>query len=49
MSYADLATMGVSRYAAYRNLLRMESANLVRVERHRGRSPIVTILDARPE
>jgi hypothetical protein len=36
---------GLSRYSAYRGLAALEKAHLVAVERHRGRSPIVTLLD----
>jgi hypothetical protein len=43
-----LQELSVSRYAAYRALGALESAQLVRVERHRGRSPVVTILEAPP-
>jgi hypothetical protein len=39
-----LAMMGVHRDAARRGLGALESAGLVRVERHAGRKPIVTIL-----
>jgi len=37
----------ISRHRAYRALAALESAELVRVERHRGRNPIVTILQKR--
>jgi hypothetical protein len=39
-----LRLFGVSRYAGYRALLRLEQAGLVDVERNRGRSAIVTIV-----
>lgn len=37
--------LGVSRDATYDALTRMEAAGLIRVVRHRGRAPVVTILD----
>jgi hypothetical protein len=40
-----LARFGVNRWSGYRALAAMEAAGLVRVERHRGRSPLVTVLD----
>jgi hypothetical protein len=39
------ADLGVSRDATYDALTRMEEAGLIRVARHRGRSPLVTVLD----
>jgi len=41
---SKLRLFGVGRQASYRALCRLEAAGLVSVERHRGRSPIVTIL-----
>ena len=38
-----LDQFGVSRWAAYRGLSKLESSGLVSVERRRGRSPLVTI------
>jgi len=38
--------MGVSRYANYRALKKMEKANLITAKHHQGRNPIVTILKA---
>jgi hypothetical protein len=40
-----LANLGVDRHAGYRGLRALESAGLVSVERHRGRSPRVRILE----
>ena len=40
---STLRRFGVSRQASYRALLRLEDAGLVSVDRHPGRSPIVTI------
>lgn len=40
-----LRKMGIKRHAGYRGLLSLESAGLVSVERHPGRSPIVTLLN----
>jgi hypothetical protein len=40
---------GLNRYSAYRGLAALEKAHLVAVERHRGRSPIVTLLDVLEE
>ena len=45
LSNAVLRDFGVSRYAGYRGLAALEAAGLVSVVRHRGRNPIVTILD----
>lgn len=39
------AELGVSRDATYDALTNMEVAGLIRVSRHRGRSPVVTVLD----
>lgn len=36
---------GIPREVAHRGLERLELAGLVRVDRHRGRCPIVTLLD----
>ena len=44
LSGATLRALGVSRHASYRGLSWLEEANLVRVKRHAGRNPIVTIL-----
>lgn len=41
-----LRKMGIKRHASYRGLQALESAGLVSVERHPGRSPVVTILSA---
>ena len=43
LSQSKLKLFNVSRQASYRALSRLESAGLVSVERHQGRSPIVTI------
>jgi DNA-binding transcriptional ArsR family regulator len=43
LSQSKVRLFGVSRQASYRALVRLEGAGLVAVERHRGRSPIVTI------
>jgi len=40
-----LRMLGVGRHSAYRGLRKLEDANLVKVKRHPGRNPIVTILD----
>lgn len=40
-----LRALGVERTAAYRALEAMEKKGIVKVERHRGRSPTVTLLD----
>lgn len=39
------ATLGISRDATYDALTKLEAAGLIRVDRHRGRSPVVTILE----
>ena len=39
------AEMGVSPDATYDALTNLEAAGLIRVDRHRGRSPVVTIRD----
>ena len=40
-----LKDLKVDRFAGYRALTALEKAGLVSVERHRGRCPVVTILD----
>jgi hypothetical protein len=45
LSDAVPRVLGVDRYAKYRALNALEEAGLVSVERHVGRSPVVTILD----
>ena len=40
-----LAQFGVSRSTAYAGLKRLEAAGLVRVDRHNGRRPRVTVCD----
>ena len=40
-----LEELGVSRFAGYRALTALEEAGLVSVQRHRGRNPVVTILE----
>jgi hypothetical protein len=42
---STLTKLGVSRWSMYRALDALEAAGLVRVQRHRGRSPTVTVLD----
>ena len=39
------ATLGVDRHSGYRGLASLEVIGLVSVVRHRGRKPIVTLLD----
>lgn len=41
---AALRFLGVDRHAAYRGLKVLEDAGLVRVQRHPGRTPVVTLL-----
>jgi DNA-binding transcriptional ArsR family regulator len=43
---SNIATLefGLDRNAKYRTLAWLERAGLVRVERRRGRSPVVTLL-----
>ena len=41
-----LGKLGVNRKAGYGGLQRLEKAGLIEVERHAGRSPVVTLLDA---
>lgn len=43
---SQLRVLSVSRFACYRGLSALEGAGLITVERHPGRSPIVTLLDA---
>ena len=43
LSGSVLRQLGTERHAAYRGLEALEKARLVSVERHVGRSPIVTI------
>lgn len=44
-THADWERFGISRYVGRRGIDSLEDAGLVRVDRHRGRCPIVTILD----
>jgi hypothetical protein len=44
-TWATWRLFGLHRVSAHRGLERLERAKLVRVNRHRGRCPIVTILD----
>ena len=46
LSNKILDGMGVDRYAKRRALKALEGAGLVSVERHHGKNPIVTLLDA---
>lgn len=43
---SELARFGVNRQAKYRALHWLENAGLITVERHPGRNPVVTILEA---
>ena len=45
LSSALLAELGVDRHAGYRGLAALERAHLVQVVRHRGRQPLVTVLE----
>jgi len=45
VSYKLLNDFKVSRESAYRGLESLEAEGLISVERHPGRSPVVTILD----
>ena len=49
LSRSALSRFGVDRHSTYRALHALEPAGLVLVERHRGRNPIVTIIDEVPE
>src|SRR5688572_23936591 len=44
LSTGKLRSMGVERNSAYRALTSLEEAGLIRVQRHRGRNPIVTVV-----
>lgn len=44
-THADWDRFGISRYVGRRGIDSLEDAGLVRVDRHRGRCPIVTLLD----
>jgi hypothetical protein len=46
LSGSVLRDCGVDRHAGYRGLRVLEQAGLVRVQRHPGRNPVVTVLDA---
>ncbi len=46
LSGSVLSGLSVKRHSGYRGLTALEQAGLVRVERHPGRNPIVTILEA---
>ena len=41
-----MRAFGIERHSAYRGLRTLEKAGLVSVERHPGRTPVVTILGA---
>ncbi len=45
LSIRKLAKLGVERHSAYRGLQALEMAGLVSVDRHNGRSPVVTLND----
>jgi len=47
LSGSVLRILGVKRHSGYRGLKCLEKANLLRVKRHSGRNPIVTLLDFR--
>ncbi len=49
LSISRLKELGVSRYAAYRGLAALERAGLILVQRHRGRKPIITLMEHRRE
>ncbi len=40
-----LRKMGVDRHAGYRGLKALEDAKLVRIQRHPGQCPLVTLID----
>jgi hypothetical protein len=44
LSQKTLRGWGIKRNSAYRALAALEKVNLISVERHRGRNPVVTIL-----
>ena len=44
LSGSVLRVLGVNRHSGYRGLNWLEQAGLVRVDRHPGRNPIVTLL-----
>lgn len=48
-THADYRRFGLSRYIGAHGIDVLEKAGLVRVQRHRGRSPVVTLLDAERE
>jgi DNA-binding MarR family transcriptional regulator len=47
--YARASELGLERQSVYRALSRLERASLIKVDRGRGRCPIVTILEAKAE
>ena len=47
LSYSQMGKLGCKRETARRGLAALESAGLVSVDRHPGRCPVVTILEAR--
>ena len=49
LTNAKVRRFGLDRYAKTRGLEGLEKAGLVRVERAKGRSPVVTILDGRDD
>ena len=45
LSVSRLSQLGVSRHAAYRGLKSLEDRGLVSVDRHRGRKPVITVIE----
>lgn len=45
---STLTRFKIDRWSAYRGLQALEAAGLIRVDRHRGRAPLVTILEVSP-
>ena len=45
LSVSWLAELGLSRHAVYRGLTALEGRGLVSIDRHRGRKPLVTVIE----
>ncbi len=45
LSNKVLDSLGVDRFTKYRALKELEDARLISIEKHSGRSPVITILD----
>jgi len=47
LSMKQLREFGITRTAAYRSLIALQKADLIKIERQHGCLPVVTVLDAK--